>query len=206
MPKGQSHKYTAEQLDYLETNKVLMRKELTEKFNANFGTSLLLTAISSMCKRKGWNTGRTGTFENGTKPWNDGKIGVLKGNKTSFKKGHIPRNLKPLGHERICPKDGHILIKVAEPNPYTGAKTRYRPKHYVLWEKEHGKVPKGHILRFLDGNNKNYFVSNLACVTKAVNLRMNKNAVNELPAELMPTGKLISELEVATFSAIRKRA
>lgn len=206
MPKGQVHKYTDEQFSYLELNQTLPRRYLTKNFNIKFGTNLSLDAIKGLCTRKGWKTGRTGAFEHGSKPWNTGTKGVCKGSNTSFKKGQVPANLKPIGHERICPKDGHILIKVAEPNPYTSAKTRYRPKQHVVWEKENGEIPKGHIIRFLDGDNKNCDPDNLACVTKAVNLRMNQNAVNDLPTELKPTGKLISELEVATFNAINQKA
>jgi HNH endonuclease len=206
MPKGKSHEYTDEQLIYLESNKTMPRRQLTENFNEKFGTKLLVSAIKGLCLRKGWKTGRTGHFEDGFKPWNTGSKGVCKGSSTSFKKGNKPANLKPIGHERFCSKDGHILIKVAESNPYTSAKTRYRPKHHVVWEQEHGEIPEGNIVRFLDGNNKNCDPKNLSCVTKAVNLRMNQNAVNDLPAELKPTGKLISELEVATFNAINEKA
>ncbi|HAS6270593.1 TPA: HNH endonuclease signature motif containing protein [Vibrio vulnificus] len=204
MPKGVCHQYTEEQKTFLKDHAFLPRKELTEQFNSRFGLEQTQKAISAYCKRYGWLTGRTGCFEKGELPWNTGTKGVCKPNTGSFQSGQVPHNKKPIGHERICSKDGYILINVAEQNPYTGAKTRYRPKHYVIWEQEHGPVPKGMILRFIDGDKLNCKLSNLECVSQSVNLRMNQNRVNDLPSELKETGRLVSKLEVATFE-INKR-
>ncbi|MCG7586855.1 HNH endonuclease signature motif containing protein [Photobacterium sp. OFAV2-7] len=204
MPKGQSHLYTEEQKCFLQANCSLPRKELTRTFNEMFTLSLTEKAISSYCKRHGWLTGRNGQYVKGSQPWNTGTKGVCKPNKTSFKPGQTPSNSKPLGHERICPKDGHILIKVDEPNPYTDADTRYRPKHHVVWEKHHGSIPDGHVVRFKDGNNINCDIDNLECVSKSVNLRMNRNNVNSLPSELKEIGATLAKLEVATFEAMKK--
>jgi len=204
MPKGICHEYTEEQREFIKQNSLLPRKELTDLFNERFNASLTKSAISAFCKRNGWLTGRTGHFEKGEMPWNTGTKGVIKPNSGCFKSGHVPKNKKPVGHERICSKDGYVLINVAEENPYTGADNRYRPKHYIIWEEAYGPVPEGQILRFIDGDKLNCELSNLECVSRTVNLRMNKNGVNELPEELRETGRLISKLEVATFEANRQ--
>ncbi|EKA4516910.1 HNH endonuclease signature motif containing protein [Vibrio cholerae] len=201
MPKGVCHQYTEEQKTFLKDHAFLPRKKLTEQFNSKFGLEHTQTAISTYCKRYGLLTGRTGCFEKGERPWNTGTKGVCKPNSGSFKPGKIPGNKKPIGHERICSKDGFILINVAEQNPYTGAESRYRPKHHVIWEQAYGPVPKGMILRFIDGDKLNCELSNLECLSQSVHLRMNKNRVNELPDELKETGRLISKLEVASFEA-----
>jgi len=201
MPKGVCHQYTEDQKKFLKDNSLLPRKELTEQFNSTFGLEQSQKAIAAYCKRHGWLTGRNGCFEKGELPWNTGTKGLCKPNSGSFQSGQVPHNKKPVGHERICSKDGYILVNVAERNPYTGADTRYRPKHYVIWEKENGEVPKGMILRFIDGDKLNCKLSNLECVSQSVNLRMNQNRVNDLPSELKETGRLLSKLEVATFEA-----
>jgi len=43
----------------------------------------------------------------GRTPWNKGTIGLMKANKTSFKKGNIPKNY--MGGMKIC-KDGIYII------------------------------------------------------------------------------------------------
>jgi len=207
MSRAKPHTYSQEQISYLKDNKTDARQLLTDKFNEKFGTDLTRTAISGYCKRKGFLTGRDGTFIKGEQPWNTGTKGVCKGSSTSFKKGSIPCNVKPLGHERICSKDGIILIKVAEPNPHTGANTRYRAKHLVVWESVNGPIPDGMVVRFINNDDKtNIDIENLEMVTKSVNLRMNKMNYTNLPGEIKPTAKLHAQLEVATFAAINKEA
>lgn len=205
MSRARPHDYTQEQLDYVKENKAEPRQLLTDMFNDKFGTNLSKVVISGLCKRNGWSTGRTGFFSKGAKPWNTGTKGVCKGSSTSFKKGSIPPNLKPVGHERICSKDGIILIKVNEPNPYTEAKTRYRAKHHVCWEKINGPIPPGMVVRFIDNDKINCDIENLEIVTQAVNLRMNQMNYANLPGEIKPTAKLHAQLEVATFAAINKQ-
>ncbi len=204
MPKGKCHNYTKEQLDYLKQNKQVVRSVLTKNFNIKFGTDISKVAINALCKRKGWLTGRTGCFSKGGQPWNTGTKGLINPSSTSFKKGSVPANLKPIGHERICSKDGIILIKVSEPNPYTNAKTRYRAKHHVVWENHNGAITSGMVVRFKDNDKTNCDIDNLELVSKAVHLRMNKINYANLPTEIKPTAKACVELEVATFAVIKK--
>ena len=203
MPKGQCRLYSDEEKAFLKNNRALPRKELTALFNQQFSAQVQLSAIMSFCKRNGWMTGRDGRLTKGNQPWNTGTKGVCRPNSGSFQKGIKPANQKPLGHERICSKDGCVLIKVAEPNPYTGAKTRYRYKHHVVWEQHNGAIPAKHVIRFIDGDPLNCDIDNLSCVTKFVNMRMNQNRVNDLPVELRPTAKAIAELEVTLFERTR---
>lgn len=203
MPRGECYPYSEKQKHFLESNCSLTRKELTKQFNQMFETDLKVSTIASMCKRNGWLTGRDGRMPKGNLPWNTGTKGVCKPNSGSFKKGIKPKNQKPLGHERICSKDGFILVKVAKPNPYTGANTRYRAKHHVVWEQHNEAVPDKHVIRFIDGDPLNCAIENLMCVSKFVNMRMNKNGLNDLPLELRATGKAIAELEVTMFEKVR---
>ncbi|MCY9802673.1 HNH endonuclease signature motif containing protein [Vibrio scophthalmi] len=203
MPKGQCRLYSDEEKAFLKNHSALPRKELTARFNQQFDAQLQIGAITSFCKRHGWMTGRDGRLTKGNQPWNTGTKGVCRPNSGSFQKGIKPANQKPLGHERICSKDGFVLMKVAEPNPYTGAKTRYRYKHHVVWEQHNGAIPAKHVIRFIDGDPLNCNIGNLSCVTKFVNMRMNQNRVNDFPVELRPTAKAIAELEVTLFERTR---
>jgi hypothetical protein len=61
--------------------------------------------------------------------------------RTFFTKGHQPWNTKPLAHERLT-KDGYLMVKLKN--------RQYVLKHKWMWESEHGKVPTGYALKFID--------------------------------------------------------
>lgn len=189
--------YTQEQLDFISKNRTLPRSVLATLFNKKFGSNKTAEAINSLCKRKGWFTGRIGQFQKGSKPWNTGTKGIVQKKKTSFKKGHTPANHRPVGSERIDSKDGYVLIKVAEPNTW-------KHKHVVIWESHYGKVEKGYIIRLKDNNPLNYSLDNLEKVSKKVHFRLNKCNYAEMPAELKPAVKVIAEIEVKIFEAQRR--
>lgn len=167
MSRGKVIRYSETELDWIKNNQAgISRKELANKFNAKFNRDVSEQNIHGLCKRKGWSNGRNTCFKKGQATWNKGKKGYIGPNKTSFKKGQIPHNHQPIGHERIT-KDGYIMIKVAEPN-------KFRLKHQVVWEEHHGKVPKGHCLRFLDEDRTNCSIDNLMCIPRGANATINK--------------------------------
>lgn len=201
--------YTQEHVAFITKHYMLVASELTARFNQQFCTNRSAKAIHAKRKGLGLRTGRTGHFEKGRKSWNCGLTGLKvsdSSKRTQFKKGSVPANLQPLGHERICSKDGYILIKVSESNPYTTAKTRYRFKHHVIWEQHNGPIREGEIIRFFDGNKRNVKIENLFSVNKAVNLRLNKHGFNVLPLELREVVRTLSVLEVDRFAKIKEQA
>jgi HNH endonuclease len=106
-------------------------------------------------------------FPKGQTPWNKGKRGYMGANETSFKPGSIPPQSKPFGALYIRKDKGvQLWYAKAEGN-------KVRPLHYLLYEKEHGAIPKGHILRFKDGNTLNPLSENLECISRAENLKRN---------------------------------
>ncbi|MEB3753803.1 HNH endonuclease signature motif containing protein [Acinetobacter sp. MD2(2019)] len=168
MPKGAAVKYTQEQLDFIKSNCSLERKELTIQVNNRFGSTFTVDQIKSLCTRKKWNTGRTGCFEKGTKPWNTGTKGVCKPNSGNFKKGQITWNKKPIGYERICSKDGYILVKTAEPNIFD-------LKHRLVWEQANGAVPVDHVVAFKNQDRTDCRIENLMLMTKAEMVRYSQS-------------------------------
>lgn len=161
--KGKQIIYSKAELAWCKRNRTWPRKKAYEKFCKIFGrTDIIFDNFKALYTRKGWNTGRTGCIEKGNIPWNKGKEFApgTGGNhpnarKTQFKKGQEPHNTKYLGHERIDTKDGYVYISIAEPDKHTGFKRRYELKHKYLWEKKNGKLPKGYVLKCLDGNKQN---------------------------------------------------
>lgn len=188
--------YTPEKLAWLRENYLLMSvKELAEAFNALFKTSHTIDAIKATLSRNNMTSGRTGRFEKGLLPWNTGTKGVMKPNCGNFRPGNEPSNRKPLGTERICSKDGFILIKVAETDPHNGFPTRYRHKHAWIWEQTHGPVPKGYVVAFRDGNKLHCEIENLMLVTRSELLCLNLHNYKTTPAELKPSVLALARVE-----------
>lgn len=186
--KGTLRSFTREQADWIrEQYKTLSLTDLVKAFNDHFNETKTYRQIKSFTKNHSIKSGRTGRFDKGELPWNTGTKGICKPNSGSFKKGVIPGNTRPLGSERICSKDGYILVKVAETNPHTGAPTRYRHKHQVIWEAEHGPIPKGHVVVFIDNNKMNCDIDNLMLLTRQQLAYINCNGYASLPGEIKTT-------------------
>jgi hypothetical protein len=127
------------------------------------------------------------SFKKGHVPWSKGTKGVLKPNKTSFKKGNIPHNTREMYSERLS-KDGYIEIKVGI-NKWIG-------KHRYIWEQHYKtEVPKGKVIIFLDGNNRNFEIDNLKIISRGALLILNRRYRHALKdKELMRSCVDLSEL------------
>jgi len=203
-----ANKYTAKQIEFLRIGYRRMKiHDLTCAFNAQFGTDKPATSIKAALGNRGIISGRTGYFEKGSQPWNAGTkgLGLTDANKGSFKNGHVPQNRRPLGSERICCKDGFVLIKIAERDPHTGFAARYKHKHVYIWEREHGPVPAGMVVAFRDSDKLNIEPENLMLISRAELLRLNQRGYKDTPGKLKPSILALSKLEVKTFALRRRR-
>jgi hypothetical protein len=200
--KGRAIRYTDDELAWIEAHAHLPRREMHARFVARFDRPVISQAnLASLCKRKGWLTGRTGRFQAGQPSWNKGREMPSHPNsrRTQFKPGGVPHTFRGPGHESIC-KDGYVWIIVAERNPHTGAATRRVMKHRRLWEQRHGPLPEGHCLKCLDGDKTNTDPENWACVPRALLPRLNGRFgrdYDSAPAELKPLILQIARLEHA---------
>jgi HNH endonuclease len=202
--KSRQRKFSEEQEQFIRDNypgRSLV--ELAAMFKGRFENIKTNGQIKSFVDNHGINSGRTGCFEKGQKPWNTGTKGLTGANTGSFKKGHPPANRKPIGSERICSKDGFILIKIAERNPYTGFSTRWKHKHVHVWEQENGPVPKGMVVAFRDGDKLNTEPENLMLLSHAELLRLNQHGYKDVPDELKPSVLALVKLETKTFARIK---
>ena len=193
---------------WLRENVTMETADWHKAFCAQFGRSdISKDQLIAFRDRRGWRTGRTGCFVKGQTPPNKGKKcppGVG-GNspaarRTQFKKGQVSRNFKGAGHEWVDAKDGYVWLILAEKNPWTGAATRPVLKHRWLWEKKNGAIPKGHVLKCLDGNKQNCDPSNWELIPRAVNVwlnhKHNRLDYETAPAELRPAILAIAKLKV----------
>lgn len=190
------HQWTHEQIAWLREKYTLMdRKRLLEAFNTAFECDVSSGQLHGAIKNhKIRQNVRTGRFETGSIPWNKGARGVLKKNKTSFEAGNIPHNIKYLWHERED-KEGYILMQVPERNPYTGYPARYKYKHVWIWEQANGPRPKGHVIIFRDGNNRNFNLDNLALLSRRELLVLNQRGYKSAPDELKSTIMALAKME-----------
>ena len=196
--KGPQHIWSDEEKQYLaEVTPGRGYKEIQSMMSCKFGFDYTHHQIKGAITRNKLNTGRTGRFEKGHATWNKGTKGLTKANVTSFKKGQKPHNYKPLGSERIT-KDGYCEIKVSD----TGR--RWRPKHVLIYEKHHGKVPKGSAVIFLDGDKRNFDIDNLYLVTRSQLAMLNKNSLIQKDAELTKTAINVVDL-MKKISAMEKK-
>jgi hypothetical protein len=159
-------------------------KECLQMLNKEFNLNIKLNQIRAYVKNNNIKSGRTGQFKPGNIPWTQGKKGFMGANKTSFKKGQLPHNTRPLYSERID-KNGYIEIKVPEQNPYTKSKTRWRQKSVFMWEKYNNqKVKKNERVIFKDSNNRNFSKENLIKITAAEHLALNTIGGADIPLEI----------------------
>ena len=166
--KKPQHRWTDEEKEYLASIvKGKTYKELLALMNEKFGYEFSSQQIESALRRYNLKTGNTGQFKKYQEPWNKGLKGYMGANKTSFKKGTIPPNYKPVGTERFA-KDGYIEVKVKDPNVW-------ELKHRYIYKKHHGEIPNGYNVIFADKNISNFDIDNLILVSKAEMLILNKN-------------------------------
>lgn len=204
--KGRPITYSAAEMAWLETNRLMVISDYHRAFVAAFGRAdVSLVNLHSLRKRKGWATGRTGCFPKGNRPFNKGKPHPSRGRsaETQFKKGNVSHTYRGPGHERIDSKDGYVVMIVDEVNPWTGAKTRPVHKHVYLWEQLNGPVPDGHCLKCLDGDKLNTDPSNWELIPRGVLPRLNGGratrtmAYDSAPEELKPAILAIAKIDHA---------
>lgn len=172
-------------------------REIAAAFTEKFGWEISIGQVNAYISNHHLNTVRTGRFQKGQVPPNKGKKGVCAAGceKTWFPKGHVPKNHRPVGSERVN-KDGYIEVKVAEPN-------KWRLKHRIVWENVNGPVPKGYIIIFRDNDKTNTDIDNLLMIKRGIHAVLNHTGLCEYSGEFKDTAVKIAELKAAT-SKVKK--
>lgn len=192
-PNQPTDRYPKEVQEFIaENHKGTSYASMAKMLNGKFNTDYTQRQIRGYYKNHSLRSGLDFRFSKGHVSPNKGKKGICApGCEVGwFKKGSTPVNHKPVGSERIDVKQGYILIKTAEPNVYW-------PKHVVVWEEAHGKVPKGHVITFLDGDKQNVAIENLKLISLAENLELNRSKLRFADPELTQTGILITKVKIA---------
>lgn len=210
--KGRPIDWQPEELAWIEARKEWPRAEAHALFCARFMRSdVSIRAYNSLCKRKGWLTGRTGCFEKGHATHNKGQPmpehvrAKLKA--TMFKPGGMTgraRQLhKPIGFERLT-KEGYLERKVHDGLPL---RSRWRAVNLIRWEEANGPLPAGHALKCLDGDRLNTDPRNWAAIPRALLPRLNGGRHRKFPifdaapAEVKPAILAVAKLDHAARRA-----
>ena len=196
------HKYTPEQDEFLRANSgKLTRSELTELFNKIYGTQIKEDAITMRCWQRGWSASSDGRFKNGDVPWCKTKGGreeyvkkLKGGNSHSFHKGIVPFNTKEVG--TVSHRSDGIYIKTAHGFV---AKPRY------IWEKNHGKIPKGYVILSVDGDKTTDDVCKLRCISNRTLTRLMHNRWCGKGEVIVDTGIACCKLEEILNDSIEDR-
>jgi|SRR5688572_2703484 len=183
-------KWTHAQKVFVETAYKLMPiSQIADAFNTHFKANATTSQIRSMTRNYGMKSGRTGQFEKGGEPWNAGTKGVMKPNSGNFRKGNKPQTWVPVGTETNETKDGYWKVKVANPRTW-------KFKHRLLWEQHHGKIPRGKIVVFCDGNKDNITIGNLQLIDRGTLAQYNKRGGPMLPSELRTPFRTAIAIEI----------
>lgn len=174
--KGRQLHYSKVELSFIEARRTLSRAAAYADWLATFNRSdVSFNNFKALCKRRGWLTGRTGRFVPGAEPVNKGQKcepgkGGLHPNAraTQFKKG-VRQGVavalyKPIDTERLS-KEGYLERKVHDGMPL---QSRWRAVHRLNWEAIHGPLPKGLVLKCLDGDRRNTAPSNWEAIPRAL--------------------------------------
>ena len=193
-------KYTDEMIEFLkEVTPQKTYKEITELFNRRFNLDVTAEKIKSLLSRKKICTGTRGClYKKGKVPWNKGKKGYMGANKTSFKKGHKPKNWRTVGSERID-TESYTLIKIAEPK-------KWALKHRIIWEEfNKKKVPRGSVIIFADGDKTNFNIENLICVSRKELRVLNKCSLIKNDLELTKTGLNVAKIRIKLAELMKEK-
>ncbi|MDR1418790.1 MAG: HNH endonuclease [Treponema sp.] len=192
------HLFSPREIKFLEKN-VPGRgfPEAAKLFNKHFGLRVPHSKIRAAAKNRGITSGRDCRFRPGHISYNKGKKGYCPpgSEKGWFKPGNRPQTYLPVGTE-IIDSYGYVKVKIADPN-------KWNFKHRIIWEKAYGKVPRGHIVIFADGNKLNVRLNNLLLVSRSEHAVMNKWGLRSSDREMTKTGKAIADIKM--LIAGRKR-
>lgn len=201
MSKGNWISYSAEELAWVKANAGRPRREAHADFRKRFGRDdVSLSNYAALCKRNGWMTGRTGCFEKGQAAHNKGKRGFRAPGseqgwfKPGQRRGVAVKLYKPIGTERMS-KCGYLERKIHDGMPL---QSRWRAVHLIRWEEVNGPLPRGVVLKCLDGDRTNTDPSNWTAVPRALLPRLNGRYgrdYDNAPAEMKPAIMTIAKLE-----------
>lgn len=178
----QSKLFNQEQIQWiLDNHKGVEWRKFSRWFNQHWGTNFTHNQIHGFCQRNGITNGLDSRFLEGKIPHNKGRKqteymseeAIERTKATRFHKGQNSHNKRPIGSERIDPRDGYVVVKVKDTADVHSTQN-WMHKHRYVWEQAHGEIPEGHVVIMKDGSRTNFDLDNLVLVSRADHAVMNK--------------------------------
>ena len=114
----------------------------------------------------------------------DGEAGI----KTRFTREGSLGNKNALGNPKNATTFGQYDTKMEKHHHWKGGMQKTKDGMYIqyetkkrkayaryLWEQVYGEIPRGYVVRHIDGNKFNDEIINLECISRAENLLKNHN-------------------------------
>lgn len=171
--------FTKEQQAFIKENyKGVGPKEMAEILNKKYNTSFTRMNLKGYYRNQNLNSGLTGRFEKGNKPWCKGMAGKMppsKFNSGRFQKGNIPTSHKEVG--TVSKRADGYWIKISEPNVW-------KQYHRMIYEQCYGDIPTDCNIDFKDGDRFNIRPENLILVTKGEHCSLNAKKLRTSNADI----------------------
>lgn len=176
--KKEPHKWTEEQMQFVKEFHVgVGPTNMAMLVNQRFGLDLNRNQLKALYSKLRLNSGLDGRFVKGHVNVNRDPLAGRRPSqvKTHFKKGSLPHNTLPVGSIVIAKTrdKAYKRIKIADPDVW-------KFLHIYNWEKEHGPMPAGKTILFLDGNSLNCDIENLRIISRADHSRLNHYQVQRI--------------------------
>ena len=177
------HRYTQEQEQFLREQIGVCDSyaDLTQRFNARFGTALRQHSVQDKCTKQ---------------------MKIHRGrNSGQFEKHGQPRAL-PIGTVRRSQTGTYIKVREVPVDSHISGYARpyWIPLQEKVWTDAHGSVPAGHMIFFLDGNTAHFALENLYPITRAASVRMAQNKWWTSDPRITKTGIMYCNLMIALRS------
>lgn len=185
-----AHWWSDEEKEYLKYYyKTMTYKEIAVAMTEKFGMKYTETQVGGALKRYNFIAGKCTRFKKGITPWNKGLKGYMGANATSFKKGSIPPNSRPVGSERVN-TEGYTEVKMGKGN--------WQLKHRLKYKEYHGEIPEKCVVMFANGDKTDFSKENLIAISRNKLKTVNKNKLLKNDIEATKTGLLIADIIIKT--------
>lgn len=166
---GAHHKLTEEQEAYLRNHApVESRMQLTNGFNATFGTAYARTTITNWCNQRNLHNGNDGKFKEGHYSWQTGLRGEEYRQHYTEDSWNKAKSGLVFAEQKY--QEGDVFTRHGLPVFYKGGNAgvpiddRVEYASTVVWERANGKLPEGMKLVHIDGDVQNYQLDNLKAI------------------------------------------
>ena len=184
-------KYTQEVAEYIRANcKGIHRAELARQLTEKFGQTYTEKQIISYCDKHGIRNGMRGKLDPTKRP----PKGVYPPMLKKWHQENVSKGNPKYAVGDVVKRKGGTLARKVGPKKWV-------PEHRYVWEQANGPVPEGYLVTFKDGNGENCAIENLAIVTRAENVILNRCKLRFDDPELAECGIALAKLRVAAKKA-----